>query len=80
MRAHRWWLAGVAALLMPWIGPHTDLYLPVGWLLIKASAEAPDIGFWVIAVVLLGVAYLVWLAIFTGIGAWQAHNRRRATR
>ena len=76
MQIHRWWLAIVAALLTPWIGPHTDGYLPVGWLLLRASAEAPDTAFWVIAGVLLSLAYLAWLVLLTVIAAWFAHRRR----
>ena len=76
MQIHRWWLALVAALLTPWIGPHIDRYLPVGWLLLQASAEAPDAGFWVIAGVLLCLAYVAWLVFLSGVAAWFAHRRR----
>jgi heme/copper-type cytochrome/quinol oxidase subunit 2 len=76
MRIHRWWLALLAALLTPWLGPHIDDYLPVGWLLLQAHAEAPDAGFWVIAGVLLGVAYVAWLVLLSAITAWFAHRRR----
>ncbi len=33
MQTHRWWLAIVATLPTPWIGPHIDQYVPVGWVL-----------------------------------------------
>lgn len=75
MKIHRWWLALVAALLTPWIGPHIDRYLPVSWVLLQASTEAPDVGFWVIAGVLLGVAYAVWLALLSVIAALLAHRQ-----
>ena len=76
MQIHRWWLALVAALLTPWIGPHIYRYLPVGWMLHQASAEATDPGFWVIAGVLLFLAYVAWLVLLSGIAAWLAHRRR----
>lgn len=76
MKIHRWWLALVAALLTPWIGPHIDRYLPVGWVLLQANAEAPDVGFWVIAGVLLCVAYVVWLVLLSVIAALLAHRQR----
>ena len=78
MRTHRWWLALVAALLTPWIGPHLDSYVPVGWVLLQAPANAPDAGFWVIAGVLLAVCYLVWLAVLSGLSAWFSRQRRAA--
>ena len=63
---HRWWLAFVAALLTPWIGPHSDRYTPVGWILTRAFAEAPEAGFWVIAGGFLVLGYLAWLMLLTG--------------
>lgn len=75
MKIHRWWLALVGALLTPWIGPHIDRYLPVGWVLLQANAEAPDVGFWVIAGVLLCVAYVVWLVLLSVIAALLAHRQ-----
>lgn len=75
MKIHRWWLALVAALLTPWIGPHIDRYLPVGWVLLQVSAEKPDAAFWVIAGVSLCVAYAVWLVLLSVIAAWPAHRR-----
>jgi hypothetical protein len=65
VRTHRWWLAAVAALLTPWIGPHISDYIPVGWALIRAGGASPDAAFWVIAAVLLTVGYLVCLLVFT---------------
>jgi len=76
MQTHRWWLAIVATLLTPWIGPHIDQYVPVGWVLFRAGAEDADRGFWVIAAVALGVIYLVWLVLFSGLAAWLARRRR----
>lgn len=76
MRVHRWWLALLAALLTPWIGPHIDRYLPIGWLLLQARAEAPDAGFWVMAGGLLGVVYVTWLVLLSGLAAGLAHRRR----
>ncbi len=75
---HRWWLALVAALLTPWIGPHVDRYMPVGWLLVRVGAEDPDAGFWIIAAVLLAVGYVVWLLILTGIGFLISRVSRRS--
>jgi hypothetical protein len=40
MKAHRWWLALVAALMAPWIGPHADGYLPLGWVLLQARSNS----------------------------------------
>ena len=80
MKIHRWWLALVAALLTPWIGPHIDRYLPVGWVLLQAGAEKPDPGFWVIAGVLLCIAYVVWLGLLSGLAAWFGHRRRDSGR
>lgn len=66
-RTHRWWLAAVAALLTPWIGPHISDYIPVGWALIGAGSARPDAAFWVIAAVLLTVGYFAWLLVFSAI-------------
>ena len=76
MQTHRWWLAIVATLLTPWIGPHIDQYVPVGWVLFRAGAEDADRGFWIIAAVSLGVIYLVWLVLFSGLAAWLVRRRR----
>lgn len=75
MQAHRWWLAIVATLLTPWIGPHIDQYVPVGWVLFQAGAQDADRGFWGIAAVALGVLYLVWLVLFSWLVAWLARRR-----
>lgn len=75
MQAHRWWLAIVATFLTPWIGPHIDQYVPVGWVLFQAGVQDADRGFWVIAAVALGVLYLVWLVLFSGLAAWLARRR-----
>jgi hypothetical protein len=80
MKVHRWWLALVAALLTPWIGPHLDRYVPVGWVLLRAGEETPDLGFWVIAGVLLCLAYVAWVVLLSFIAAWAAHRRSAATR
>lgn len=76
MHIHRWWLATVSTLLTPWIGPHVDQYVPVGWVLFRAGAEEADRGFRVIAAVALGVIYMVWLVLFSGLAAWLARCRR----
>jgi len=76
MQAHRWWLAIVATLLTPWIGPHIDQYVPVGRVLIRAGTEDTDRGFWMIAAVALGGIYLAWLVLFSGLAAWLARRRR----
>jgi hypothetical protein len=39
MKIHRWWLALVSALLTPWLGPHIDRYVPIGWVLLRAGDE-----------------------------------------
>ena len=75
MRLHRWWLALVAALLTPWVGPHMDGYLPVGWVVLRARSESPDAAFWVICALLLSFGYLLWLALLSGIAAWTARLR-----
>lgn len=76
MQIHRWWLAIVATVLTPWIGPHIDQYVPVGWVLFLAGAEDADRGFWGLAVVGLGVIFLAWLVLFSGLAAWLARRRR----
>ncbi len=76
MKRHRWWLAMLGALSTPWIGPHLDGYLPVGWLLLKAVPERPDAGFWLLAGVLLLAAYGLWLALLSAAGAWLSRRRR----
>ena len=67
MSRHRWWLAFIATLLTPWLGPHVDRYVPIGWVLLQSRAESPDWGFWVIAALFLAVAYFVWFMLLTGI-------------
>ena len=42
MQSHRWWLAIVATLLTPWIGPHIDKYVPVGSLPVLAWPDYFD--------------------------------------
>lgn len=74
MKTHRWWLALIAALLTPWIGPHVDHYLPIGWVLIQVRADAPDLAFWVISGVLFCVAYIVWLGLFSAFAALIARS------
>jgi hypothetical protein len=65
----RWLLAFVAALLTPWIGPHMDRYVPIGWVLIQAGSEKPDAGFWILAGAFLLIAYAAWLLLFSAF-AW----------
>jgi hypothetical protein len=72
---HRWWLALLAALLTPWVGPHIDGYLPVGMVLLRAAREAPDAGFWVLAGVLLAVDYALWLFLLSGL-VWLSRRRK----
>ena len=74
MKKHRWWLALAAALLTPWIGPHLDGYLPLGWVLLQARSNSPDAGFWAIAGVLLCVAYGAWFGLLS-LAAWLARRR-----
>ena len=62
LRTHRWWLAAVAALFTPWIGPHISEYLPIGFLLILGvttglGSDRPDGAFWMIACGLVVVSY-----------------------
>lgn len=76
---HRWWLALVATLLTPWIGPHIDGYLPLGMVLLRAAQEAPDAGFWVLAAILLAVDYALWFALLSGL-IWLARRRERRNR
>lgn len=76
IRTHRWWVAIVATLLTPWIGPHVDRFVPVGQVLFHTGAENADHGFWIIAAVALGVIYLAWLVLFSGLAAWLARHRR----
>ena len=81
MKIHRWWLALVAALWTPWIGPHIDRFVPLGWVLFRAAAEETDLGFWVTAGVLLSIAYVLWLVLLTGLTAWfvqRGRNRGRS--
>ena len=65
MRAYRWWAALVATLLTPWIGPHIDRYVPVGWVLFQARTASADRGFWLLFSVVFCVAYVAWLLLFT---------------
>ncbi len=76
MQPHRWWLAIVATLLIPWIGPHIDQYVPVDRVLFRAGTEDAGRDFWVIAAVALAVIYLAWLVLFSGLAAWLARRRR----
>ena len=76
MQAHRWWLAIIATLPTPWIGPHIDQYVSGGWVMFQAGTEDADRGFWVIAAAVLGVIYLAWPVLFSGLSAWLARRRR----
>jgi hypothetical protein len=76
LRVHRWWLALAAALLTPWIGPHLDSYIPIGQVLLRARHESANAGFWVIAVVLVMVAYGAWFALLSVVSAWLARRRQ----
>lgn len=71
---HRWWLALLATLLTPWVGPHVDGYLPLGLVLLRALRESPDAGFWVLAGILLAVDFALWFAVLSGLIWW---SRRR---
>jgi predicted metal-binding membrane protein len=75
MSIHRWWLALVAALLTPWIGPHIDRYTPVGWVLAQA-ADGADAAFWLIAGMLLVIGYALWLGVFTVLAALTSRRRK----
>ncbi len=76
MKTHRWWLALIAALLTPWIGPHIDRYMPVGWLLMKVGTESADTAFWIIAGILLALGYGVWVLLLSGIAALLSRRPR----
>jgi hypothetical protein len=76
MHTHRWWLALVATLLTPWMGPHIDQYVAAGWVLTRAATEDADGGFWILAAVALSAIYLVWLPLLTGLAGWLARRRR----
>ena len=76
MHNHRWWIALVATLLTPWNLPHVHRYAPVGWVLLQARVGNADRGFWVVAAAAVGVLYMVWFALFSGIAAWFARRRR----
>ena len=76
MLPHRWWLALIAVLLTPWVGPHIDRYLPLGWVLIRATTETPDVGFWIIAGALLVLGYVAWFLLLSGLAAWLSRHRR----
>lgn len=73
----RWWLAAILTLLSPWLGPHVDAYLPLGWVLFHATKEQPDAFFWALAGVVLLVVYGVWVAILGAAGWWLARRRSR---
>ncbi len=74
-RALRWLSAATAALLTPWIGPHVDQYVPVGWILFRSVRDAPG-EFWIIAAAACGAICLVWYALFSGMVAWFRRRRR----
>jgi hypothetical protein len=76
MRLHRWWLALAGALLTPWIGPHLDSYVPIGQVLLRARNESADVGFWVIAAVVVMAVYGAWFALLSALSAWLARRPR----
>ena len=76
VKVHKWWLALVGVLLTPWVGAHMDSYLPVGWVLIQAAAEGPDVGFWIMAGVFLILGYLLWLLLLSVFAFLLSHRRR----
>ena len=76
MKRHKWWLALVLTLATPWIGAHVDTYVPLGWVVVRALKESPDIAFWIFAAVVLLVAYFVWVGILAGAGMLWARTRR----
>lgn len=69
MRLRPWRLAVVAAVLTPWMGPHVDHYVPLGWVLVRGGAEGADRGFWVVAAGVVGVVFLAWFVLFRWLAA-----------
>jgi hypothetical protein len=76
MAFHRWWLALIGLLLTPWIGPHVDRYLPLGWLLVQAADGSADAAFWVVASILAAAGYGVWFLVLTLLAKALARARR----
>lgn len=65
-----WRLAIVAAVLTPWMGPHVDQYVPVGWVLVRGGAEGADRRFWVVAAAVMGGVFLGWFVLFRWLATW----------
>ena len=76
MRRDRWWLAAVLTLLSPWLGPHVDGYMPLGWIVVYAFGQHPDAFFWVLAAGVFLLVYGVWVAILSAAGWWLGRRRR----
>ena len=68
----RWWLAAILTLLTPWLGPHVDDYLPVGYVVWHALGEGPGAFFWVLAGGVLLVVFFFWVAVLTFALRWLA--------
>lgn len=77
MRFHFWWLAIVATVLTPWIGPHVDRYVPAGWVLLRGGVEDADRGFWIIAVAGAGLVFLAWFTLFRWVAGRVFPGARR---
>ena len=73
----RWWLAAILTLLSPWLGPHVDDYLPLGYIVWHAIGAGPDAFFWVLAAGVLLVVYGLWVAILSVAGWWLSRRQSR---
>jgi uncharacterized membrane protein len=77
MRFRSWLLAIVATALTPWMGPHVDQYVPVGWVLLRGGTEDADRGFWVIAPAVVSVVFLIWFVLLRWLAGSVAPGGRR---
>ena len=73
MRKHGWWMASIATLATPWMGPHIDRYIPIGRVLFRGGMEGAGSGFWTIAGVTLCLTYGVWLVLLGAIWSLIQH-------
>ena len=66
-------LIPLLALCFPWLGPHIDSYIPLGYLIVQYGFFGADLGFYVMFSVLFLIYSLVsWLLLMIVKRVWDS--------